>query len=236
MKVNGEAIYGTGPTPFGAEAGKFSDTEKDEKGQPKFVPAWDWRCTTRPGKMYVAIFRWPKDSFPLDRGQRQGGQSVSACGPRAPGAGGEAGRAARCPSRCPTTLRTPSRRSFALRTRINCSGLPPRVGCGGAPSVEARGGSVRHPATRISGCSSEQEARVPADIAVSLWQAAFRTTSLQTREAMKTLANWVPAGSCAFLSLLAVATHVGLADGPPPSSSQTPVWERLPSAELCSLV
>ena len=46
MKVNGEAIYGTGPTPFGAEAGNFSDTEKDKNGKPKFIPSWDWRATT----------------------------------------------------------------------------------------------------------------------------------------------------------------------------------------------
>ena len=59
MKVNGEAIYGTGPTPFGAEAGKFSDTEKDKNGKPKFVTAWDWRCTSKPGKIYVMIFNWP---------------------------------------------------------------------------------------------------------------------------------------------------------------------------------
>jgi alpha-L-fucosidase len=70
MKVNGEAIYGSGPTPFGAEAGAFSTTEKDKNGKPKFIPAWDWRCTTRPGKsflgihtrpgkIYVHIFNWP---------------------------------------------------------------------------------------------------------------------------------------------------------------------------------
>jgi len=72
MKVNGEAIYGTGPTPFGAEAGSFSATEKDKKGKAKFISAWDWRCTTKPGKsfwgirtspgkIYVHIFNWPKD-------------------------------------------------------------------------------------------------------------------------------------------------------------------------------
>ena len=70
MKVNGEAIYGTGPTPFGAEAGKFSDTEKDKNGKPKFNPSWDWRATTKPGKLflgirvthpkiYLEIFKWP---------------------------------------------------------------------------------------------------------------------------------------------------------------------------------
>ena len=59
MKVNGEAIYGSGPTPFGAEAGAFSATEKDKHGEPKFTPAWEWRATTKPGKIYVEIFQWP---------------------------------------------------------------------------------------------------------------------------------------------------------------------------------
>ena len=61
MKVNGEAIYGTGPTPFGAEAGKFSDTEKDKNGKPKFITSWEWRATTKPGKIYLEIFKWPTD-------------------------------------------------------------------------------------------------------------------------------------------------------------------------------
>ena len=60
MKVNGEAIYGTGPTPFGAEAGQLSDMEKDKDGKPKFVPAWDWRCTSKSGKLYLIIFNWPQ--------------------------------------------------------------------------------------------------------------------------------------------------------------------------------
>jgi alpha-L-fucosidase len=59
MKVNGEAIYGTSPTPFGAEAGKFSATEKDKNGKPKYIASWDWRCTTKPGKIYAIIFNWP---------------------------------------------------------------------------------------------------------------------------------------------------------------------------------
>ena len=59
MKVNGEAIYKSGPTPFGAEAGTFSATEKEDNGKPKFIPAWDWRATTKPGKIYVEIFHWP---------------------------------------------------------------------------------------------------------------------------------------------------------------------------------
>jgi alpha-L-fucosidase len=59
MKVNGEAIYGTSPTIFGAETGAFSATEKDRRGNPKFIPAWNWRCTTKPGKIYIHIFNWP---------------------------------------------------------------------------------------------------------------------------------------------------------------------------------
>jgi alpha-L-fucosidase len=58
MKTNGEAIYGSGPTPFGAEAGSVSATEKED-GKPKFIASWNWRCTTKPGKIYVHIFTWP---------------------------------------------------------------------------------------------------------------------------------------------------------------------------------
>jgi alpha-L-fucosidase len=65
MKVNGEAIYGTGPTIFGAEAGAFSPTEKDSKGKPKFIAAWDWRCTTKPGEIYIHIFNWPAGQIQL---------------------------------------------------------------------------------------------------------------------------------------------------------------------------
>lgn len=75
MRVNGSAIYGTSPTIFGAEAGTFSATDKDAKGNPKFESAWDWRCTTKPGKhgilfnhpgkLYVEIFKWPAGHFDL---------------------------------------------------------------------------------------------------------------------------------------------------------------------------
>ena len=65
MAANGEAIYGSGPTPFGTEAGQFSATEKDKKGKPKFIPAWQWRCTTKPGKIYLHIFDWPTNRFEI---------------------------------------------------------------------------------------------------------------------------------------------------------------------------
>jgi len=70
MKVNGQAIYGTGPTPFGPEAGEFSKTEKDNKGNPKFIPAWEWRATTKPGKIFAFLFKWPTTgtfTLPLDK-------------------------------------------------------------------------------------------------------------------------------------------------------------------------
>ena len=67
LAVNGEAIYNTQPTLFGAEAGSFSPTEKDKKGQPKFIPAWNWRSTTTPTKIYVELFTWPAGSFHLDK-------------------------------------------------------------------------------------------------------------------------------------------------------------------------
>jgi alpha-L-fucosidase len=67
LAVNGEAIYGTQPTLFGAEAGAFSATEKDSHGKPRFIPAWDWRSTTAPSKIYIEIFHWPTGSFHLDK-------------------------------------------------------------------------------------------------------------------------------------------------------------------------
>ena len=46
LKVNGEAIYGTGPTPF-----------RQHLNQTK------WRCTTKPGKLYLHLFEWPEGTF-----------------------------------------------------------------------------------------------------------------------------------------------------------------------------
>jgi alpha-L-fucosidase len=69
LKINGEAIYGTGPNPFprtpaapaqggGAGAGRG-------RGRGPTVP-WDWRATTKlnpdgSGKIYLHIFQWPTD-------------------------------------------------------------------------------------------------------------------------------------------------------------------------------
>jgi alpha-L-fucosidase len=70
LKVNGEAIYGTEATLFGAEAGSYSPTEKNDQGKPKFIPAWDWRSTTAKNKIYIELLRWPDGSFHLPRTSR----------------------------------------------------------------------------------------------------------------------------------------------------------------------
>ncbi len=61
LKVNGEAVYGAGPTPFGQEFGKLSETKKDQRGQPVFEQAKEWRVTTKPGRLYIHLFTWPKE-------------------------------------------------------------------------------------------------------------------------------------------------------------------------------
>ncbi len=71
LDVNGESIYGTRATLFGAEAGSFSPTEKDENGKPKFIPSWKWRSTTGRNQIYIQIFEWPGTSFHLDNVPRE---------------------------------------------------------------------------------------------------------------------------------------------------------------------
>lgn len=65
LKVNGDAIYDAGPTPFGEELGHYSDTEKDKNGKPLFIAGTDWRCTTKPGRLYVHINQWPSGPLTL---------------------------------------------------------------------------------------------------------------------------------------------------------------------------
>ncbi len=65
LKVNGEAIYGAGPTPFGEELGRVDNTRQDKKGGPAFAASTDWRCTVKPGKLYITLFKWPSGAFEL---------------------------------------------------------------------------------------------------------------------------------------------------------------------------
>ena len=63
LKVNGEAIYGCGPSCYGAEYGQ-QVTEKDGYGNnAKVSGSKDWRCTTKPGKTYIHFFKWPDKPF-----------------------------------------------------------------------------------------------------------------------------------------------------------------------------
>ena len=69
LKVNGESIYGAGPTPFGDELGTPNPAVKDKQGNPGFTQKTDWRCTTKPGKLYIHLFKWPAGSFELAKVQ-----------------------------------------------------------------------------------------------------------------------------------------------------------------------
>ena len=65
LAVNGEAIYGSGPNPFADAHGAFDPGKLDGNGHPSWVPVWDWRCTTKPGKLFIHLFQWPDASFTL---------------------------------------------------------------------------------------------------------------------------------------------------------------------------
>jgi alpha-L-fucosidase len=65
LKVNDEAIYGAGATPFGGEFGQAIPgvatpaKGKTKKGAPAFSEAKQWRCTSKPGRLYFHLFEWP---------------------------------------------------------------------------------------------------------------------------------------------------------------------------------
>jgi alpha-L-fucosidase len=59
MKVNGEAIYGTSATAFGYELGKTVKGKTGYGKETEVSSGKDWRCTTKPGKIYLHVFNWP---------------------------------------------------------------------------------------------------------------------------------------------------------------------------------
>jgi alpha-L-fucosidase len=66
LKVNGEAVYGAGATPFGDELGEPSAKgAKDVRGQPLMLPRTEWRVTAKPGKLYFTFFVEPRAPFEL---------------------------------------------------------------------------------------------------------------------------------------------------------------------------
>src|SRR3954453_4346901 len=66
LKVNGDAVYRAGHSPFGEEFGEPSSRgAKDVRGQPLFLPQTEWRVTTKPGKLYFIFFSEPRVPFPI---------------------------------------------------------------------------------------------------------------------------------------------------------------------------
>jgi len=71
LRVNGEAIYGCGPTAFGAEFGEKTDPADAAKPEGTFRPCKEWRCTTKPGKLYIHIFAKTGDALALTGVQKR---------------------------------------------------------------------------------------------------------------------------------------------------------------------
>jgi alpha-L-fucosidase len=66
LKVNGEAVYGAGASPFGDEFGEYTARgAKDVRGQKLFYPQTEWRVTTKPGKLYLTFFGEPRAPFEI---------------------------------------------------------------------------------------------------------------------------------------------------------------------------
>ncbi len=66
LQVNGEAVYGAGPTPFGEELGEPSARgARDVRGDPLVYQQSQWRVTTRPGKLFITFFDEPRAPFAL---------------------------------------------------------------------------------------------------------------------------------------------------------------------------
>jgi alpha-L-fucosidase len=66
LKVNGEAVYGAGASPWGDETGEPSSRgTKDLRGNALFLPRNEWRATTKPGKVYFTFFQEPRVPFEI---------------------------------------------------------------------------------------------------------------------------------------------------------------------------
>jgi len=57
LKVNGEAVYGAGRSPFGEGFPGYHKVV-EAGGRTVDLPFLDWRCTSKPGKLYFTVFHW----------------------------------------------------------------------------------------------------------------------------------------------------------------------------------
>jgi alpha-L-fucosidase len=66
LKLNGEAVYGAGPSPWGDEMGEpTTKGTVDLRGKPLVLSHNEWRVTTKPGKLYFTFFQEPRVPFVL---------------------------------------------------------------------------------------------------------------------------------------------------------------------------
>jgi alpha-L-fucosidase len=66
LKLNGDAVYGAGHSPFGDEFGEWTSKDaKDVRGQKLFLANNEWRVTTKPGKLYFTFFAEPRAPFEI---------------------------------------------------------------------------------------------------------------------------------------------------------------------------
>jgi alpha-L-fucosidase len=66
LKVNGEAVYGAGTSPFGDEFGEYTSRgAKNVRGEKLFLPQAEWRVTSKPGKLYFTFFSEPRAPFEI---------------------------------------------------------------------------------------------------------------------------------------------------------------------------
>ena len=77
LKVNGEVDLRRRPHAVRrANSAQSTTPRKDKKGNPGFKIAKDWRCTTKPGKLYIHLFKWPAGSFQLQKVAAPGEQGL----------------------------------------------------------------------------------------------------------------------------------------------------------------
>ena len=66
LKINGDAVYGAGTSPFGGEFGEYTSKDaKDVRGQKLFLANNEWRVTTKPGKLFFTFFVEPRVPFEI---------------------------------------------------------------------------------------------------------------------------------------------------------------------------